>query len=298
MEYHRKIFISNKRDKMRKIIILMLILLCMPFISAIEVKDITLDMKIYYEAARAFKIKIYGYDDEMDHTFTWTVDEIGDTQRWEATNVEIKVGDKLQKIDISFKVWNEGERSAKIRVYGYDKDEEKSISWTSGEDGTIINWKPLINYEFETTTEENVENVKIWKNLTLEFAKSRKDMENITRQCYEIIRLNNESHLIAREYADVYAALGKQNVKLELCKNESTTLSLYKTKYDECNIDKNICISERSTCYTERDSLKKQGGSNWFVFIGIGCVVGYYFGKRKETKPSEEERMGEGIPGI
>lgn len=280
------------------IIILVLALLCMPFISAAEVKDVTLDMKIYYVAARAFRIKIYGYDDETDHTFTWAEDEIGDTQRWEATNIEIKIDGKLQKIDIPFKIWQEGERSAKIRVYGYDKDQEKVISWTAGEDGSVVDWKPVINYEFEAATEEeNVENVRIWKNLTLEFIKSRGDMENITKQCYEIVRLNNESYLIARQYADVRAALEKQNTKLELCKNETAELSSYKTRYDACNTDKSLCFEGRTACQTERDSLKQQGGSNWFIYGAIGAGVGYYLGKRKEKKPAEREGLGDaGMP--
>lgn len=284
----------------RIFVFLVLLFLSTSFVIATEeVRNVELDIKIYYEGQREFKIKIYAYDEEIEETFSWATEDIGDTRRWEATNVELRINDKLEKIDIPFKVWYEGEWSAKIRADGYDKDsEEKSFSWTSTQIGEYFSWKPVINYKFEVTEEEiHLEDVKIWKNLTLELAQSRKNMENMTIQCYDIIRLNNESHMIAREYADLREGVGNMGAKLEDCRNETVELKPFKSLYEDCNSDKLTYKTERDTCTREKESLKEQGGSGWLIYGLIGAAVGFFFAKRKEQKPQELNELGDvGIP--
>lgn len=284
---------------MKKILCILLILSIMitPVFAETEVKTINLEMKIYYEGVRQFKIRIYAYDDEVEETFLWIANDDGDTRRWEATNLELKIDNKLEKVDIPFKVWYEGEREARIRVYGYDEDEEIDLTWTDSDEGNYRDWNPSINYEFEITEEEvNLEDIRIWKNLTLEMAQSRKSLQNITEQCYKIVRLNNETHTIATDYADLQYGVGNMEAKLEACRNESAELMPYKRLYDDCASDKVTCVADKKACLDAKQSCEEQGGSNWLVYGVIGIAIGYFLGKRKESKPPELDELGDTSP--
>lgn len=283
---------------MKKILsMLVLILLGVQFVVAESVeKNVDLQFKIYYEGEREFRIRIYEYDEETDKTFSWAESEEGDTTRWNPT-IEVKIDDELEKIDLPFKVYFIDARHVKIRVYGHDLDAENEFVWSVEEDGTYADWNPSINYMFELTEEEeNIENIKIWKNLTLELAQSRQELVNVTLQCAEIIRLNNESHLIARDYADLKEGVGNQGAKLEQCKE--VDLPAAKTKadqYDSCNSALTTKHAALTTCNANLEEEKNKTTSNPLLWGVIGAVCAYFFLKKKEAKPQEYKDMG-GVP--
>jgi len=123
-------------------------------------------------------------------------------------------------------------------------------------------------------------------------ADSREECLNILDGLYDVIRLNNETHLIAREYADLKEGVGNQGAKLEVCQDDLAVAKNKADQLDSCITSRDSYQAQANTCSIDLGEQKKKGGSNPIVYGGIGAAVMWFMMRKKEAKPQEFEEFG------
>lgn len=200
-------------------------------------------------------------------------------------NVLASEDETIEQITVPVSVDFTGERAFSINI----EDNMQEFTWENNTHHADESWQVKVYRNF-SWADKCPDDADTWENLTMVLG-SVVDSQN------KIYKLNNESHMVAREYADLREENGHLATKHEECLSDLETAQTKADGYESCVNARDSYKQDWSSCSTELKNLKEEGDSNPLIYGAIGAVIVYFLMKKKKDQPPEFEEMGGEMPG-